>query len=67
MIDTDNFHFSHLSNEEYLDIREKERMDYDMNYFNAGYASNDDFLQNFMKIDYDNSIFHNRKVSKAGR
>jgi hypothetical protein len=62
-----NFHFSNLSNEEYLSIREKEKLDQDTNFLNGGYLSNDDFLENFMKIDHNNSCFYNRKISKTGR
>jgi hypothetical protein len=60
-----NFHLSNISNEEYLNIRDKEKLDSDSNFLNGGYLSNDDFLENFMKIDHNNSCFYNRKISKA--
>jgi hypothetical protein len=71
----DNFYMSpnpgtHLSQEEYnLDIKERtdDKGDFQENYFNIfnpGYSTNDEFLENFMKIDYNNAIVFNSKTPR---
>jgi hypothetical protein len=60
----DNFYMSNLNPEDYnLDVKEKEKergkdnfQDSYYHIFNPESPTHDEFLENFMKIDYDNAI-----------
>jgi hypothetical protein len=74
----DNFYMSpnqgtNLCQEEYnLDIKERtsDKADFQENYFNvfkSGYTTNDEFLENFMKIDYNNAIVFNNLTPRKDK
>ena len=61
----DNFYMSNLNSEDYnLDVKEKGKDNFQDSYyhiFNPESPTNDEFLENFMKIDYNNAIVISNK------